>query len=132
MSDSSPQEILGQGSNEDGPSDAPLPLQGRHNSNDSQPEMNLCDIMSSFPSLGSHSVSNSLAKRPFEQVGNLSSLQKTQSMGFGEQANFKLAAGGQRVSSGAGPGFFSQRLDSTSKSQTRSSAQPLAGEKRTF
>ena len=71
--------------------------QGRDpNSNESHADLGLNDIMSSFPSCGSHSVLNSLAKRPLEQLDNIESHKKIQSskhnsMGFPETAAFKGA-----------------------------------------
>ena len=77
--------------------------------------MNLCDIMSSFPSVGSHSFSNSLAKRPLEQVGNFAVEQKTQSMGFRESANFRNVAGFNRMSSMQGKNLYSPPNDNALK-----------------
>ena len=101
-----------------------------NNSNESPPpvgDLNLCDIMSSFPSCGSHSISASLAKRPL-----LTYLQKTHSsMGFPDTASFKQAAAAAQPRNSAGPGFLSQRSD-TSKLRPAAAPVPKAGEKRSF
>ena len=89
--------------------------------------MNICDVMSSFPSAGSHSVSNLLAKRPLEQVNNFASLaQRTQSMGFSNQANFKqVSSSVHRQTSAPGPGFFSTHNPSAQRNASRAAGTGL-------
>ena len=66
--------------------------------------------MSSYASVGSHSISVSLGKRPFEQVNSLNAVNKTHSsMGFRETAALKQV---QQRTSGATGGFLSQRTAS--------------------